>query len=520
MTNTKRRPQAAGDIIPAEVVRDVKGEVDGWTTYDFGASYPLGAIRVGAEPAGGHEAGRHANGGHADSRKPLRAEVSLDGKVWAPFDAGVAASAAGAPLGLAPVRYVRLEDLAAPGGAAEAAGEAAGVSAGVTAGGTEADELAVVFIAGRGLAAEPADDWTRLFHRREGWTGSDGIYSIPLDGSERPGGAADRRTLLLFGDTFIGGVSDETDARIDPVMINNSYALLEGDEPLAERVGFHWSERGGKPASAIVPATAKGLSHEGAYYWLQDGASVGGKFYCFPLIVGPNPDGPEGFEFAVHGIASVVAPIGADGPRLVEQVQADTELYCALPGGGAIYYGAAIMPLTEKAGAPDADGYVYVYGLRNDGATRMVVARAPAGELADTARWTFWDGAGWSGDIADSAAIAPETSSEYSVTPMTEGLLAGKFAAVYQQGGIRGSRIALCAGDGPTGPFTEGIPLYYCEEPEEGKGIYAYNAKAHPHLSRPGELLVSYNVNTTSWDAHEAYGSIYRPRFIRIRQIV
>ena len=54
--------------------------------------------------------------------------------------------------------------------------------------------------------------------------------------------------------------------------------------------------------------------------------------------------------------------------------------------------------------------------------------------------------------------------------------------------------------------------------PVEGKGIYAYNAKAH-HLSRHGELLVSYNVNTTSMDMHMKHAEIYRPRFVNIRLI-
>ena len=39
---------------------------------------------------------------------------------------------------------------------------------------------------------------------------------------------------------------------------------------------------------------------------------------------------------------------------------------------------------------------------------------------------------------------------------------------------------------------------------------------AHPHLSKPGELLISYNVNTLNFWDHFNYADIYRPRFINI----
>lgn len=474
-----RPPRRKGDPIPVQRTWETDDDRGArWTVYDFGASYPIGAVRWNGQ-------------GSDDDSVQERIEFSLNRRDWMPFssrerwDAGL--------MGGAPARYARIEN---------AAGRVP------------------VFLAGQGLAAELAEDWTRLFHRREGWTGSDGIYSIPLNGVETPGAADQARSLLLFGDTFIGSVDESTDARVSPVMINNSMAILDGDQPLPEKIAFHWNREGERPASAIVPGTPRGLSIDGAYYWLQDGASVGGKFHCFPLIIGPNPDGPEGFEFEVHGITHVSAPMGEEGPMLGEQTQQDTPLYAKYADGRTLYFGGAIMPNTEESGAADPDGYVYVYGLLNDGQTRMAVARVPAAELDSIGNWTYWNGRDWTDCMEDCAPIVPETSTEFSVSRMSGGFLDGKYVIVIQQGGIQGSRVAVYAGDGPAGPFGPCLPVHYCEEPEEGKGIYAYNAKAHPHLSRPGELLASYNVNTTSWDAHKQFGSIYRPRFIRIRQIV
>jgi hypothetical protein len=43
-----------------------------------------------------------------------------------------------------------------------------------------------------------------------------------------------------------------------------------------------------------------------------------------------------------------------------------------------------------------------------------------------------------------------------------------------------------------------------------------YCAKAHPHLSKPDELLISYNVNTIGNGSFDI-GDIYHPRFIKIK---
>ena len=39
------------------------------------------------------------------------------------------------------------------------------------------------------IMVEAAPAWSGLFRRREGWTGADAIYAIPLSGYEGPGRA-------------------------------------------------------------------------------------------------------------------------------------------------------------------------------------------------------------------------------------------------------------------------------------------------------------------------------------------
>jgi hypothetical protein len=63
-------------------------------------------------------------------------------------------------------------------------------------------------------------------------------------------------------------------------------------------------------------------------------------------------------------------------------------------------------------------------------------------------------------------------------------------------------------------------PIYYTPELAEGQDIMTYNAKAHPHLSNDEELLVTYNVNSSSLAANTNNADIYHPRWIRLREIV
>ena len=48
----------------------------------------------------------------------------------------------------------------------------------------------------------------------------------------------------------------------------------------------------------------------------------------------------------------------------------------------------------------------------------------------------------------------------------------------------------------------------------DGNNYYTYNAKAHPHLSEEGSLLISYNVNVINGDAVNT--TDYHPRFIKL----
>jgi hypothetical protein len=79
------------------------------------------------------------------------------------------------------------------------------------------------------------------------------------------------------------------------------------------------------------------------------------------------------------------------------------------------------------------------------------------------------------------------------------------------------STVAMRIGASPVGPFGPIIKLYDCPESKENKNYFMYNAKAHPSLSKPGELLISYNVNSFEfWKEIQTKPTLYRPRFLKL----
>ncbi len=95
------------------------------------------------------------------------------------------------------------------------------------------------FYAGTGLAAIPSKNWTDLFHQTKGWSGADGIYSIPFNGDKE---FSKDKTIFIFGDTFIGTVDEATNNRLESQMINNSLGILNGAKPDLNALQFRWNQ--------------------------------------------------------------------------------------------------------------------------------------------------------------------------------------------------------------------------------------------------------------------------------------
>ncbi len=184
-------------------------------------------------------------------------------------------------------------------------------------------------------------------------------------------------------------------------------------------------------------------------------------------------------------------------------------------------YGIGVTANTESAGAPDPDGYIYIYGYRDAmqefSRKDLIVCRIKESDFPDFSKVTYWNGTTWGTKIEESAILLTDVPCEMSVTPVTEGAYKGKYIAIYTQY-TRSNNIMYAIGDSLTGPFDTPVKFYHAAEHgtvgASGSGTrVVYNAKAHPHLSTPTKLLVSYNVNVEG-SGVEQWTTDYHPRFV------
>ena len=353
------------------------------------------------------------------------------------------------------------------------------------------------------FSCEPEDDWSQLFHRNTGWLGGDGIYTISADISD------EKRTIFLFSDTLLGTADPTTGRLTDCRMVNHTMGLLRGNQPQAENMTFYHGRGGDMNRTNLF----------GQKLWLQDGVLIDGKVYILAYRPAANWKPEQSFL--------VTVPLREGQLHFAEYTAAEFD-YLYETRTHQLSFGAGILAM------PESDE-VFIYGLRDSlrgGGKQLVVAKVERSEFANREKWHFWTGEHWSENIADcdsdKATLARGISSELSVTPMTIGPHKGKYMLVCTKFGMS-PELAFAVADSPTAKFSELHTFYICPEPAEQTAavkqmygdqasIYCYNAKAHPALSREGELLVSYNVNILHMRPGEFFKSNehYYPRFVRL----
>ncbi len=357
------------------------------------------------------------------------------------------------------------------------------------------------------FTASPAPDWTNLFYRKAGWFGADGIFSIPLNSADTAG-ANNSETMILFSDTMLGDIINDS---LQPgyEMIHNSVALLQHTTADSNHLRFYWDTVNGKPMGLFTPNTPH--AKKGDYYWLGDGFAnkEHNAIYFFAYRV--RDTSTAAFGFAEVGNAIIKIPLNSR-PPFHDQQQIETPFF--LNGTAETYgsFGACVFPNTKEAGYKNADGYVYVYGVRGK-KKEVLVARVKPTDFEQFSEWRFWNGNTWNTDISKVAGIADRASNELSVSPLPD----GRYAMIFQTDGL-GKSVGLRLSNHPEGPFGPIIKLWDCKEADSAKNFIVYNAKAHPNLSKENELLISYNVNSLDfWNDIKTHPNLYRPRFVRIQ---
>lgn len=396
------------------------------------------------------------------------------------------------------------------------------------------------------FAQEEAPEWDALLERRVGWLAADGIYSVELDRDAAentvkldatppisPSSPADapRQTLFIFSDTFGGTTKNDGRDFDERTMTNHSFAVLSGSAPEPTEIDFFWRRKSENKEFAPIKqdgqATQNAQNGEkrknnakkperlaprnplGVDRWLQDGVVWRGRVWLSALLVGAGwkPD----------RVDAVSLGLDANGSPDFNDVRIDETAPLSFKMEKAqVVFGAAICDDAN-------DGFLYVFGYldRFDVGSRkdLVVARAPRASFGDFSTWRYFDGRGWSPNVANAArpeaGLVERVSTEFSVSKIPTGANAGRYLLVYTPGVI-GNEIAFRVGEHPWGPFGPETVFYRSTVPQEfERGVRCYNAKAHPAFGDDEKILVSYNVNRLGTLARRP--AEYRPRFVWLR---
>jgi hypothetical protein len=378
-------------------------------------------------------------------------------------------------------------------------------------------------------AVTPDAEWAAVFTRTEGWTGADAAGSIDL---------GDGRTLWTFGDTWIGKIRDGK--RLPGAwMVNNSIAVHATDKaapwrpPDPRTVKFLWGpiDKEGHPTAWLVPPAVPGQAESEKnrdWFWATGGGIVtsrdkssGRRLAIFFFRTRRDPNGKGVWNFKTVGTSLAVIDNVSDPPERWHPRVVD------IPRTGRLNDGRSRQPELEilwgmsAAISPDAataSASVLVFGTRRSGAleTGLVMARAPAAGIERFAEWK---------PIGDDAS--PRGLAAGAARPLVKGLVSEFTVEKIEHNGrttwvlvqsepLLGHRIFVRTATEPTGPWSRPRPIFRVPEVATNRNYFTYAAKGHAPLSRPGELLVTYLVNSQNFGDLVSDTTIYRPQFLRV----
>lgn len=339
---------------------------------------------------------------------------------------------------------------------------------------------------------ERACAWTNVFKRDSGWFGGDGIFTIPYYSNN----AKNKDSILfVFSDTMVGEIVKDDSLLPGSKMVNNSYAVLQ-NKNRSDSIKFHIASENGKKTAAFTPQETSQKEH----YWLGDGVVHDKDLYLFAYQI-INLD--HGGDFAFEQVHNDLLKIDKD---LNVKKQFNIPFFNKANDSLNITFGAGVYKDSTT---------LYIYGVREteDAYKELIVAKTTMDEISNFNTWKFKIDQGWTEDYKKAQAQVSGVANELSVSKLDN----GHYALVYQEGGIF-SKIYLRLSKYPYGPFGKKQLVWDTKKDLKDSDLYTYNAKAHPALSKPNELLITYNVNSFKFfEMLSENPHLYRPRFIKIR---
>ena len=314
------------------------------------------------------------------------------------------------------------------------------------------------------LSVSKAADFNQLFTRYGGgWTGGDATYSVPLP---------DGRTLWLFGDSFMGTVKPDR-SRPPGGFQRNAFVVQDGDE---------LTTLTGAASAFMAPAES------GWWYWPGHGSAHGDTLQV--VMFGFKSTGGGAWDFAYASVD--VATFHLPDFTLLSLERKVTD--------PTVNYGACLL---------EDGGYTYLYGAEKVGLSKFLhVARVKGHDLNGS--WEYFNGTDWTSDPAAGARVFANVSEQFSVFRHNNHFY------LLTQHHILGGEIYLYDADNPAIGF-EHKRTVYCTPQSQVSNLFTYNAFAHTQFLDNGELLVSYNVNSSVFTDLFNNADNYRPFFVRIK---
>ena len=326
--------------------------------------------------------------------------------------------------------------------------------------------------------------------RTNGWLGSDDGESIVL---------SRKKTLWLFGDTFIGPLSNGVRVAGAP-MINSTIAIQDRTKAPPNCLTFYWKEKDGKPAS-FFPHQA---STPGEYYWVTKGVVLKGELFLFAWCISGEAQGLLGWKEAGSALIRVSNPL--DPPDHWVQ-----KAYPLKLGEGNTFHAALFVK----------PPYLYLYGIvqpRQTALARVGIEDLIKGKLTEA--YEYWvngpEGPHWAREATNCVPQFLPVNSECSVHYEPAWKLYTCFT--YD---VFSPDIFLTTAKELSGPWSKPAPIYRVPEHHRFSfPIMSYAVRQHPELSnRTGEVVLTYATNTprSETELFTAEGKeIYVHRFVLV----
>lgn len=310
----------------------------------------------------------------------------------------------------------------------------------------------------------------------KGWTGGDSGYAYQVKGVG---------TVWTYADSIVGGLVGK---QIRGGTFLHNLILVNN--------GGRWRVVTGGTAQQRLPLV--GPAHASDFYLSLGGVvdSAGLQvFFTQRLWVGAG-------LLDNIGVKTVIATFALPGLTL-------RGLVPLADGSKAIQWGAYVVRF---------GGWIYIYGASASGYHKFAyVARVGGGDV--NAKWSYWDGNGWSsspGRVAPMRGVETEYS-EYSVTAA-----GGMFVLVGSDSRYAFSPYTdVYLGCTPVGPFVGRARFQftslvgaagasYWRDPT----VYVHDARTQPAFSSGNRLVVSYEQNSLNFASVYRDPTLYRTRFV------